>query len=39
MPTYVVALIPKQDGARDLKDFRSSSLIGGVYKIISKVLT
>ncbi|WMV49678.1 hypothetical protein MTR67_043063 [Solanum verrucosum] len=34
-----IALIPKKPGAVELKDFRPISLIGGVYKIISKLLT
>jgi hypothetical protein len=33
-----VSLIPKKAGAVDVKDFRPISLVGGVYKIISKVL-
>jgi hypothetical protein len=33
-----VSPIPKKAGAVDIKDFRPISLIGGVYKIISKVL-
>lgn len=33
------ALIPKKMGASELKDFRPISLIGSVYKIISKILT
>ncbi|WMV36832.1 hypothetical protein MTR67_030217 [Solanum verrucosum] len=33
------ALIPKKYGAEELKDFRPISLIGGVYKIIAKLLT
>jgi hypothetical protein len=33
-----VSLIPKKTGAMDVKDFRPISLIGGIYKIISKVL-
>lgn len=36
--TYI-ALIPKKTGAKELRDFRSVSLIGSVYKLISKVLT
>ena len=36
--TYV-ALIPKKIGAKELTDFRPISLIGSVYKIISKILT
>lgn len=34
-----VALIPKKPGAVEIKDFRPISLIGGVYKFISKLLT
>jgi len=30
-----ISLIPKKADAEELKDFRSISLIGGVYKIIS----
>jgi hypothetical protein len=33
-----IALIPKVHGAKDIKDFRSISLVGGIYKIIAKVL-
>jgi hypothetical protein len=33
-----IALIPKKNGAMDLKDFRPISLMSGVYKIITKVL-
>jgi hypothetical protein len=33
-----VSLIQKKAGAVDIKDFRPISLIGGMYKIISKVL-
>jgi hypothetical protein len=32
------ALIPKKAGAVEVKDFRPISLIGGMHKIISKVL-
>jgi hypothetical protein len=32
------SLIPKTQGAKEIKDFRPISLVGGVYKIISKVL-
>ncbi len=35
--TFVV-LIPKKVGVSDVKDFRPISLIGRVYKIISKLL-
>jgi hypothetical protein len=34
-----VALIPKKTGAMEIKDFCPISLVSGVYKIISKVLT
>jgi hypothetical protein len=33
-----ISLIPKVQGAKEVKDFRPISLVGGVYKIISKVL-
>ena len=33
-----ISLIPKVFGASDLKEFRPISLIGGMYKIIAKVL-
>lgn len=33
-----IVLIPKKPGAVDLKDFRPISLVGGVYKILAKVL-
>lgn len=32
-----IALIPKKHGVEELKDFRPISIIGGVYKIISKI--
>ena len=31
-------LIPKKEGAEDLRDFRSISLVGSVYKLLAKVL-
>lgn len=34
-----VSFIPKNIGASDAKDYRPISLIGGVYKIVAKVLT
>jgi hypothetical protein len=34
-----VALIPKKAGAMEIKDLHPISLISGVYKIISNVLT
>jgi len=33
-----ISLIPKVPGAIALKDFRPISLVGGIYKIIAKVL-
>ena len=33
-----VALIPKKHGANELRDFRPISLVGGMYKIIAKLL-
>ena len=33
-----IALIPKKAAAVEVKDFRSISLVGGVYKILAKVL-
>jgi hypothetical protein len=33
-----ISLIPKKVGVVDIKDFHPISLVGGVYKIISKVL-
>lgn len=34
-----VSLIPKKNDVLDVRDFRPISLIGGIYKIIFKVLT
>jgi hypothetical protein len=34
-----ISLISKTQGAKKIKDFRPISLVGGVYKIIAKVLT
>ncbi|RVW36941.1 hypothetical protein CK203_094914 [Vitis vinifera] len=36
--TFLVP-IPKRGGAVDLKDFRLISLVGGLYKLLAKVLT
>jgi hypothetical protein len=33
-----VSLIPKKHGADEIKDFRPISLVGGIYKIIAKML-
>lgn len=34
-----IVLIPKKVGARELRDYRPISLIGGVYKLLAKVLS
>ena len=34
-----LALIPKKQNARNVKDFRPITLIGSLYKLVSKVLT
>ena len=34
-----LALIPKKVDAVDVKDFQPISLVGGLYKIIAKVLS
>jgi len=33
-----IALIPKKNGASDIRDFRPISLLGSVYKILATVL-
>jgi hypothetical protein len=33
-----ITLIPKVKGAKEIKDFHPISLVGGIYKIIAKVL-
>ena len=33
-----VTLIPKFDGAQEIKDYRPISMVGCVYKMIAKVL-
>ena len=34
-----ITLIPKKNGAPNIRDFRPISLVGSVYKILAKVLT
>ncbi|RVW27697.1 Transposon TX1 uncharacterized 149 kDa protein [Vitis vinifera] len=36
--TMFIVLVPKKGGAYDLKDFRPISLVGGLYKLLAKVL-
>lgn len=36
--TLFVVLIPKKDGSNKFEDFRPISLVGSIYKIISKIL-
>lgn len=35
--TTWIAMIPKFEGASDLKDYMSISILGCIYKVISKV--
>ena len=36
--TSIITLIPKKSFALNIKDFRPISLVGGMYKLLSKVL-
>lgn len=36
--TTFVALVPKKEGEKEIKDFRPISLLLGIYKIIGKMM-
>ena len=38
MNAIFLVLVPKKGGAKDLKDFRSISLVGSLYKLLAKML-
>ena len=38
MNSAFLVLIPKKGDAMDIKDFRPISIVGGLYKILAKVL-
>lgn len=39
MNTTWITLIPKIEGAAELKEFRAIGMVGCIYKIIPKILT
>ena len=38
MNAIFLVLVPKKGGAKELKDFRSISLVGSLYKLLAKML-
>lgn len=38
LDAFFLSLIPKKNNALNIKDFRPISLVGSVYKLLSKVL-
>lgn len=39
MRSTFIFFIPKKEGARNMGEYRTISLVGNLYKIISKVLS